>query len=302
MLHCHRLAVLPAIKIKRKAFVMSKHHEGKTKPFSLLFFVSVIALTLTVLFSLLWLIAPQIWKVQTSASITLLFFVILAVHLLNSFVEFFFHRYVLHAPVVPFLSYFYKQHTLHHSLTRVRLKNISREGTKQEVENLYPILEEEQHEASYFPPYSLFVFTLLATPLLAFLQWVFIEAPLFLGGYSAIAFSLVLYEMLHALEHLPIEKWKPLLDHKVYGKLWKVAYGFHLRHHANIDSNESISGFFGFPIPDLVLGTYKKPDSLFEHRKPGEREWFESPKPLFFIRWLDSLAKKSIERKRISTR
>lgn len=280
---------------------MSKHHEGKTKPFSLLFFISVITLSLIVLFGLVWLIAPEVWNVQISASITSLCVVIVAVHLINSFVEFFFHRYVLHAPVVPFLAYFYKQHTLHHSLTRIRLKNVSQEGG-QEVENLYPILEEEQHEASYFPPYSLLVFAFLATPPLALLQWRFPEAPFFLGGYLAVAFSLVLYETLHALEHLPIEKWKPLLDHKVYGKMWKVIYGFHLRHHADIHSNESISGFFGFPVPDVILGTYKKPDSLFEHRKPGEKEWFASPQPVFFIRWLDHLAKKSVEHRRITAR
>jgi hemolysin III len=158
------------------------------------------------------------------------------------------------------------------------------------VENLYPILEEKQYDASFFPWYSLFGFALVATPILIVFQWLLPKAPIFLGGYLAVALSLALYEILHAIEHLPLEKWQPLLDHPRFGNFWKKVYAFHLRHHADKKSNESISGFFGLPIPDFVFRTWVNPMTLYEHGKPNSEQEFSSPRPVFLIRWLDTLA------------
>src|SRR5690606_25599474 len=101
------------------------------------------------------------------------------------FVEFFFHRYVLHQPALPGLGRFYRQHTLHHGLTHIARKP-GRDGRGLLfVENRYPILEPEQGEASFFPWYSLAVFAGLMTPFLAILHYAAPSFPWFLGGYAA---------------------------------------------------------------------------------------------------------------------
>jgi hemolysin III len=272
---------------------MSHDHNSETERFSLLFFVIIITLTLASLFFVLYVFFPNIWRGEINASALSICIMVLGTHLSGAFVEFFFHRYVLHAPVIPFLSYFYRQHTHHHSLTRVTIKR--GEGT---VENYYPILEEKQHEASFFLWYSLLVFSGIATPVFVAVKWFFPELPVFISGYCGIALSMCLYEVLHAIEHKTLDWWQPKIDHARVGKVWRVLYGFHLMHHASIKSNESISGFSGFPLPDFLFGTYGKPDTLYEHGKLGVAKDFVAPRPLFFIRWLDHLAERTVERYR----
>lgn len=263
-------------------------------------FVVVIKITLVILFTILALVAPNVWRVQYTASWVSILTTCLTMHLVNSFVEFFFHRYVLHAPVLPFLARFYKAHTLHHALTRVKMRKptYATVDSSLVVENFYPILEEAQHEASFFPWYSLFVFALVATPFLAVAQWLLPQTPVFLGGFLAIAWSASDYEILHNIEHWSLERWLPLLKHKVWGPFWRVVYGFHLRHHADIHSNEAISGFFGLPIPDWLFGTWVNPKTLYEHGGVAREEEFRPRKPARFIGWLDKLAQRAIDRRR----
>src|SRR5581483_1894077 len=123
------------------------------------------------------------------------------ISLFNCFVEYFFHRYVLHKPVVPFLSRFYRQHTKHHSLTRIAKRRTPEGREVPFVENIYPVVEPEQGEASFFPWYSLAIFSLVVTPLLILGQWLAPSFPWFFSGYGALAFSLTLYEVFHAIEH-----------------------------------------------------------------------------------------------------
>lgn len=272
---------------------MSHDHHSETSRFSLLFFVFIITVTLFGLFIGLYLLAPHIWHGEVESSLASFLIVVLSVHFCGAFVEFFFHRYVLHAPVIPFLSYFYRSHTHHHSLTRVTMKR--GEGT---VENYYPILEEHQHESSFFPWYSLLVFSGLATPVFVMAKWFFPEWPILLGGYCGVTLSMCLYETLHAIEHKSLDWWKPRIDHPRFGRVWRLLYGFHLMHHASIKSNESISGFFGIPLPDFLFGTYGKPDSLYEHGTRGISRDFVTPRPVFFVRWLDRFAEIMVERYR----
>jgi hemolysin III len=260
--------------------------------FSVLFFAIVIASSLSLLYTLVAYFAPNVWLGEIHASWLSLTTTFLVCHMASAFVEFFFHRYVLHAPVVPFFAYFYKQHTLHHSLTSIRP---SRKDAS--VENRFPILEAKQHEASFFPAYALIVFSALATPLFVLVEWLLPGTPIFICGYGAIAWGLTLYELLHALEHKPIEKWQPFLEHPKYGAFWRKVYAFHLRHHADIHSNESISGFFGFPLPDLVFGTWVNPQTLYENKSAVDRGEFESPQPRF-IGWLDRYARHKVQKRR----
>ena len=156
------------------------------------------------------------------------------------------------------------------------------------IENKFPITEPEQGEASFFPWYSLAVFALVLSPLLALLQWLFPSFPWFLAGFAALAVSLTLYEVLHAINHWPFEKWEPLIQHPRWGWYWRPAYAFHLRHHAVIDCNESISGFFGLPVADWAFGTCVIPQTVYAEGEEWTPDKFRSPRPRWIIRAISS--------------
>ena len=275
----------------------SEKHESEDR-FSVLLFVIINTLFLGIIYTSVALSAPDMWKQEMRSGWVSLVITFLVVHLATAFFEFFFHRYVLHAPAIPFLAYFYKQHTHHHALTSVRPPRMEKG-----VHNEFPILEEHQHEASFFPWYSLLVFAGLATPIFAVVHYFLPQTPIFLAGYAALTWSLVLYEILHAFEHKSVESWTPLLKHPTYGVFWRMVYGFHLRHHASIHSNESISGWFGIPIPDFVFGTWVNPKTLYEHgRKDVALVEFEPPKPVWYIRLLDQYVDESVQRRREKSR
>jgi hemolysin III len=266
--------------------------------FSIYRFTATVVATLAVLLVALRFIAPTAWTEQFLAPAWKCAFAFLALSLLNCFIEYFFHRYVLHIPAVPFLRHFYRQHTLHHSLTRIGRRQ-SRDGRGfLFIENKYPITEPEQGEASFFPWYSLAIFSAIVTPLLVLLQWLLPSFPWFLAGLGALAVSMALYEILHAINHWPFETWEPLISHRTWGFFWRPAYAFHLRHHAVTDCNESISGFFGLPIGDWVFGTCVIPQTIYAEGEEWSSEKFESPRPCALIRWLDTLAKGTVLRRR----
>jgi len=281
-------------------------HEEKFSPW---FFIATILITLACFFGLIALVAPGVWKTQLAASWGAFAVTFLIVHAAAGVFEFFFHRYILHAPLIPFLSYFYKQHTRHHALTRIGYHKTKR-GTEEipglvdnVVHNTFPIEEEKQHEASYFPWYSLTVFSLIVTPFFVLTQWLLPSSPVFLAGYLAVAWSLSLYELIHAVEHWPQDTWDRLVEHPKYGRIWRKAYAFHLRHHADIRCNEAISGVFGLPLVDFVLGTYIDPETLYPHGHPVDPKEFVSPRPRFaFIRWLDRQADAAVQNRRAAAR
>ncbi|ACB74508.1 PAQR family membrane homeostasis protein TrhA [Opitutus terrae] len=273
----------------------SEHEE-----FSLPLFVLTVLATLAGLLAGLRLFAPQVWAQQFLAPVSHGIVAFLVISLINCFMEYFFHRYVLHLPAVPFLRRLYKQHTLHHALTRIaRRKGRDGRGILF-IENKFPIVEPEQGEASFFPWYSLAVFALILTPLLALLQWLLPAFPWFLAGFAAIAVSLTLYELLHAINHWPFEQWEPLIQHPRWGRFWQPAYGFHLRHHAVTDCNESISGFFGLPVADWVFGTCVVPQTVYAEGEEWSEEKFRSPHPRWIIRRLDAWAERVVQRRRAS--
>ena len=270
------------------------HHEE----FSLPRFTLTILATLAGLFAALCFLVPTIWNAQFVAPLWKAAAAFVAVSLLNCFVEYFFHRYVLHTPAIPLLRRFYRQHTLHHGLTHIVRKQLRGNSQVLFIENKFPIVEPEQHEASFFPWYTLAVFALLLTPLFVLLQWLFPSVPWFLSGFLALASSLTLYELLHAINHWSLEKWLPLIEHPLWGRFWQPAYGFHLRHHAVIDCNESISGFFGLPVADWVFGTCVIPKTIYAQGEEWESTKFRSPHPRALIRWLDIWADKVVEKRR----
>lgn len=267
--------------------------------FSLPLFLFTVAASFASLTGLLKLVAPDsVWAAQTSARAGYFVGAFLIVHLLICLVEYFLHRYVLHKPVVPFLSRFYRQHTLHHSLTRIGKRYTSAGRAVPFVENIYPVTEPEQGEASFFPWYTFAVFAGILAPLFCLLHWIAPAFPWFLAGFTAIAFSLALYEIFHAIEHWPFERWAPLIESRRFGWFWRKVYSFHLRHHAVIDCNEAISGFFTLPVFDWLFGTFLLPKSLYVDGSEWTPEEFVSPRPVALIRWCDARADALVQRRR----
>src|SRR6185369_561078 len=103
---------------------------------------------------------PSVWEAQFLASVWEAAAAFLGIVLVNCFVEYFFHRYVLHQPAIPGLRRLYRQHTLHHALTRIARKQAHDGRGILFIENKFPIVEPEQNEAAFFPWYSLAVFAL----------------------------------------------------------------------------------------------------------------------------------------------
>ncbi len=267
--------------------------------FSLPLFLFTVVASFACLGALLKLSAPDaIWQSQISASFWQFGAAFLAVTMFNCFMEWGFHRYVLHKPVIPFLSRFYKQHTLHHNLTRIARRRTPGGREVPFVENIYPITEPEQGEASFFPWYTLAVFTIALTPLLLIAQLLVPSLPWFFAGYSAVAGSVLLYELFHAVEHWSFERWSPMIEHARFGWFWRKVYSFHLRHHAVIDCNEAISGFFTLPVADWVLGTFILPKTLYTDGTEWTPAEFTSPRPCALIRWCDAKTDQVVQERR----
>jgi hemolysin III len=275
--------------------------EVEHEEFSLPLFILTVLATFAGLLAALRLFAPGVWVAQFTPPVSHGIVAFLIVSLVNCFVEYFFHRYVLHTPAIRFLRRLYRQHTLHHGLTRITRKR-SRDGRGiLFIEYKFPIVEPEQGEASFFPWYSMTIFAVVLTPLLALLQWLWPAYPWFFAGFAALAVSLSLYEILHAINHWPFEKWEPLIQHPRWGRFWMPAYAFHLRHHAVTDCNESISGFFGLPLADWVFGTCVIPQTIYSEGEEWTPDKFRSPSPRWLIRKLDAWATRAVQRRRART-
>ena len=124
------------------------HKPQIEEEFSLSLFLSVVLVSLGAALGAVWLLSPHsVWLAQVAGPFWKLLVAFLGMSMFNCFMEYFFHRYVLHKPVVKILSYFYRQHTHHHSLTRITRRRTPGGMEVNFVENFYPIVEKEQQEA-----------------------------------------------------------------------------------------------------------------------------------------------------------
>ncbi len=275
----------------------------KIEQFLLPLFAFTVLTTLACMLTILWVAAPGISAAQYAAPIGKIILVFLFTSLGTCYFEYFFHRYVLHQPLLPLVKKLYRQHTLHHGLTRiVRKSRPNGPDILVVVENKFPIVEEEQGEASFFPWFTLGVFGILLSPFLILAHFLIPSYPWFLGGFLALASSLILYEMFHAINHWPIEKWLPMLENPRWKWFWHPAYSFHLRHHAVIDCNESISGFFGVPLADWTFGTSVVPQSIYADGDEWQESEFTRPQPRWLIHQLDIWVKGVVQRRRSTAR
>ena len=276
--------------------------EPVHEEFSLPLFAFTVTATLAGLFLLVRLISPAVWEAQLIAPAWQYAAVFAAVSMMACFFEFFFHRYLLHMPVIPGLQRLYRQHTLHHALTRIGRRPMQDGRQVMVVENVFPITQPEQGEGSFFPWYSLAVFSVVLTPVFALMQWLMPNYPWFVGGFLAMTSSITLYEVWHAINHWDFAKWEPLISHRTFGWFWRPVYSFHLRHHAVIACNESVSGFFGLPVADWVFGTCLMPKTIYADGEEWKAENFTAPRPRRFIRWLDTVATDIVNARRAQSR
>ena len=277
---------------------MSRSRSSQPESFSLTLFVATIAATLGGLLLVLRFAAPEVWHRQLAAPLPNLLAAFLLVSLLLCFFEYFVHRYVLHLPLFGFLAQPFRQHTLHHALTRIGRRRLADGREICVVENKFPIVEPEQGEASFFPWYTLALYTVIHLPIFAALQYFFPALPWLLGGSLALASSITLYEVLHAINHWSLDRWETLLHHPRWGRFWRNVYGFHLRHHAVIDCNENVCGFFGLPLADCVFGTIILPRTIYADGEEWREENFTAPRPRWPIRQLDALAGRVVQARR----
>ncbi len=237
------------------------------------------------LFFVAWYVLfPEMLKGQLAMGLLAFLLAFLLTHLCWCLFEFFFHRYVLHLTLFPFLETFKRKHNAHHELTYVR-KLETATGTV--IKNDFPIVRDDQRPHSAFPWWTLAAFFAVNTPLIFLLQWLLPTFPILLSGYVSIFVSYVGYEVIHAYEHRSYDLWwKPRIAHPRFGRYWQRFYAFHVNHHVAPRANESISGFLGFPLADWIFGTYKKTSVvMIDGAKPGPHD-FSAPEGYLIIRTL----------------
>jgi hemolysin III len=233
---------------------------------------------------------PQLWARELAGGATALIAVILGTHMFMCFFEWFFHRYVLHGVTTRWLKSFAQEHRHHHSLTPIRLRPVT-EGSDRVILNEYPIVHEAAYPSSA-PALRVRDSGRSSRRSLLVLQLILPSLPILLGGYGGIALSMMLYEILHAIEHWPYEWWRNATEHPRLGGFWRLLYGFHLMHHANIGCNEGIGGFFGLPVADWCFGTYHQPRQLLLEGRIATAKDFAVRPPHGFVRWLDRWTRK----------
>lgn len=261
--------------------------ERKHEQFPLPLFALTILTTLTGLLAVLRFIAPHVWTEQFLSPFWKGAVAFLLISLVNCFAEYFFHRYVLHTPAISVLRRLYRQHTLRHALLQTARKPCLEGRGILFIQDKFPILEPANGRASLFRWYTPAVFAVVLSLLFSLLEWLFPSFPWFFAGFSAVAVSVSLYGMVHTLDHWPLEKWEPLIEHSRWGRFWRWAYAFRLQHCAVPDCNESVSGFFGLPLGDWVFGTCVFPRIIYADSEEWAPDTFRSPQPRGFIRWLD---------------
>ena len=226
---------------------------------------------LLIAFTLVYFLRNEVWRRELDSGISSFVWTFLISHLVFCFGEYFFHCDILHSAPIKSLKSFFEKHTLHHSLTSISWeKDANSELLK--IKSEYAIEDLSQDVSSTFPIWALAVILSAATPVFTFFSWLFPQVPIFLGGYSALTLTYFLYEGLHTVHHQSNAWWLAKINQKFFGKFWRVRYLFHGCHHANMRCNLNIAGFFGIPVADLILGTYRMPKILLMSGETITRE------------------------------
>ncbi len=235
---------------------------------------------------------PHLWARQLGAGFTTNAMVFLATGIFLCFMEWGGHRYLLHTATISWLIQTLTfNHGKHHALTSIVLLDANPERTLKRVSSNYVLVEKKQYHSVVFADYFLVAIFAGYAPLFALLVWLFPAVP-FLGGYVALAVWVTLYDVLHPFEHKPDEWW----EKRKYNPLLSLLHRFHQYHHVNTNCNMAIVGFFGLPLADWLLGTFKLPPLALRDGDIVEIKTFAPPAPRWFVLGLDAWALKREQR------
>lgn len=182
-----------------------------------------------------------------------------------SLFEYFYHRYLLHSAVLPFLGSMHRAHSTHHGLTYVKAPVQPNEPERLvEVRSEFSVEHEHQEESMMFPYWSLPIFMFVFAILIALpLKLMFPQAPLVLALMISVTAFYSAYEIWHAALHLPFEAfWEPLFKKRFFGPIARRCYSFHLNHHWRPSSNLAVVGFWGIALWDHVFRTHRRPERI----------------------------------------
>ena len=224
-------------------------------------------LHLAAILAFLALVVPRIFRAEVSNG-WLVFGWTLLLGLPISLFEYLYHRYLLHSAVLPFMAAMHRAHNTHHGLTCVKAPVTPHEPAKLvPVTSEFPIEEEHQEESMMFPLFSLPIFVFVLMILLGIpLKLMLPAQPILVPLVLAVTLYLALYEVWHAVLHLPFEQfWQPLLNAKATRKIATHMYSFHLMHHLRPTSNLAIVGFWGIAVWDHDFRTHRRPERLPLH-------------------------------------
>lgn len=250
---------------ERNLFLESHEQlDEASDPFPLFKFSVAVLGQMAVFLGLYALLIPGIFHDELKHPLAIVLWTI-ACGLPFSLFEYFYHRYLLHSSVLPFMSSMHRAHSLHHGLTYVKAPITPKEPEKLvQVKSEYPIEKSHQEEAMMFPFYTTSIFFVLFLAILALpLKLVFPGQPIILAVTFGVVLMYSAYELWHAVLHLSYVKfWKPKLESPRIGKLTRYIYGFHLMHHWRPTANDAVVGFWGFAIWDHVFGTHHRPGRM----------------------------------------
>ncbi len=235
---------------------------------------------------------PQMWAAETTKPWSIVLWTFLMGLPMSAF-EYFYHRYLLHSAVLPFLGSMHRAHSTHHGLTAVKAPVSAKEPSKLvPAINEYPVEEAHQEESMMFPVYSITVFYALFGVLFALpFKLLFPAEPILMAVIFAVTAQYAGYEIWHAITHLPYERfWKPLLEGKRSRRIARRIYSFHLMHHWRPSCNLAVVGFWGFAIWDYAFRTHRRPVRI---PIPGEAVSYVDvslKKPVFPVSALDKVS------------
>jgi len=227
-------------------------------------FFIVITLLLAVMVGAFYLVAPFAFAAEIAKPWHVVLWTALFGLPLSLF-EYFYHRYLLHSAVLPFMAAMHRAHSTHHGLTYVKAPVNPKDPARLvEVRSEFPVEEEHQEESMMFPLYSLPIFVAVFLILFALpLKLIFRHEPVILGLIFSVTAYYVSYEVWHAILHLPFERfWQPVLEGRFTKRVFRRLYSFHLMHHWRPTANLAIVGFWGVAVWDYVFKTHRRPERL----------------------------------------
>ncbi|MDP3935041.1 MAG: hypothetical protein Q8Q46_02415 [Candidatus Giovannonibacteria bacterium] len=190
-------------------------------------------------------------------------------NLANCFVEWVFHRYILHSKTR--IGY---PHRMHHAATPV---------------SRYAIIDAFQEKFSHFPNWALPAFFGFYFPFILIMKLTLPAGPYFLDILGAVVFSYLGYEIKHAHHHrLYGGWWQKWVEMKgPLGRLGGKCHIGHFVHHENWRLNNNVFGFFGFPLADWLFGTLDLARKILPGGGLEKFPGYKAPKSVWFIRVLD---------------